>query len=267
MRLTITHHSRYCYAQPLAYGLQQLRLTPKSRPSQQVLRWDVAVTGGKVELEYDDQHMNHVALVSFGGEGHEISIHCRGEVETTDTNGVIGKHSGFAPLWYFERPTALTRAGNLTRKLTKGLSAEIDDPVARMHALSDRVHEAVRFDTGHTDSQTSAEEALAAGHGVCQDHAHVFIAAARAMGVPARYVSGYLMLTDRVEQDASHAWAEAHIEGLGWVGFDAANAVCPDERYIRVATGLDYREAAPIHGLRMGDPGGESLAVSIQVQQ
>ncbi|MHC0053810.1 transglutaminase family protein [Actibacterium sp. D379-3] len=267
MRLKITHCTTYRYERPVSYGLQELRLTPKGRPAQHVLNWKIAVDGGRKELEFDDQHMNHVTLISFSGEGHEITITCVGEVETFDTNGVTGKHAGFAPLWYFERATDLTRAGNLTRKLTKGLLSEVDDPVTRLHMLSDRVLEAVAYTTGHTNAQSSAEDALTAGHGVCQDHAHVFIAAARAMGVPARYVSGYLLMDDRIDQDASHAWAEAHLDGIGWIGFDVSNGICPDERYIRVATGLDYQEAAPISGLRIGDHGTETLSVAIQVQQ
>ena len=112
----------------------------------------------------------------------------------------------------------------------------------------------------------SAEEALAAGHGVCQDHAQIFIGAARLLGFPARYVSGYLFMENNVEQEASHGWAEAYVDGLGWVGFDVANGISPDERYIRVATGLDYKEAAPVSGMRFGD-GGEAMTVTLQVQQ
>jgi transglutaminase-like putative cysteine protease len=87
------------------------------------------------------------------------------------------------------------------------------------------------------------------------------------MGYPARYVSGYLMMNDRVHQDASHAWAEAHVDGVGWVGFDVSNGISPDARYVRVATGLDYREAAPISGLRFGAMVEKRLSIDIQVQQ
>jgi transglutaminase-like putative cysteine protease len=89
---------------------------------------------------------------------------------------------------------------------------------------------------------------------------------ARATGIPARYVSGYLMMPDIEIQAASHAWAEAHISGLGWIGFDAANNKCPDEHYVRVAVGLDYRDAAPVSGIRLGD-GNEQLAVNLKVEQ
>jgi transglutaminase-like putative cysteine protease len=94
----------------------------------------------------------------------------------------------------------------------------------------------------------------------------VFISAARAMDVPARYVSGYLMLDEAVEQEATHAWAEAWVEGLGWVGFDVANQICPDSRYVRVATGRDYRDAAPVTGISFG-AAMEELQVVLAVQQ
>ncbi len=104
------------------------------------------------------------------------------------------------------------------------------------------------------------------GKGVCQDHAHIFIAAARLLGFPARYVSGYLMLDDRVDQVAGHAWAEAHVDGLGWVSFDPSNGISPDARYVRLALGRDYRDAAPISGIRLGMLD-ERLDVRITVEQ
>ena len=128
------------------------------------------------------------------------------------------------------------------------------------------MRDAIQYEPGWTDVDTKAEDALERGHGVCQDHAHVFIAAARLLGYPARYAGGYLMMNDRIHQDAGHAWAEVYVEGLGWVGFDISNAISPDSRYVRVATGLDYREAAPVSGMRFG-AASESLDVSIQVQQ
>ena len=113
---------------------------------------------------------------------------------------------------------------------------------------------------------TAAEDAVQGGTGVCQDHAHIFIAAARSAGVPARYVSGYLRLDETDDQEAGHAWAEAWLPDLGWVGFDISNVQCPDDRYVRLASGLDYREAAPLTGLRRGF-GNESMIVTLQVQQ
>lgn len=118
-----------------------------------------------------------------------------------------------------------------------------------------------------TQAHTTAAEALALGEGVCQDHSHALIAIARLRDLPARYVSGYLHSTqDGAAHDAAHAWAEIHVPGLGWIGFDAANRCCPDERYVRLASGLDSRDAAPIRGVAMGS-GAERLDVLLRVEE
>ncbi len=267
MRLRILHRTTYRYEKPLSYGLQELRLTPKTSHGQRILAWATAIDGGIREVEFEDHHMNHVMLISFAGGGQEITISCEGEVETSDNAGVIGRHQGHTPVWLFEQSTELTRPGPLVRKLARSLPSENGDRLAMLHDLSSQVAETVEYRSGETGPDTTAEMALEQGHGVCQDHAHIFLSAARLLGVPARYVSGYLMMDDRVQQDATHAWAEAHVDGLGWVGFDVSNGISPDERYVRVATGLDYREAAPVSGLRFGEHGAETLAVDLQVQQ
>ena len=265
MRLSISHVTHYRYETPVRYGLQQLRLTPKSRAGQTVLDWQTAVDGGQIELSFEDQHANQVDLVSFAAGEQEIRVHCQGQVETTDRSGVVGNHGGFAPLWYFKRTTALTKPGPQLRALAKQIDADQDD-VARLHGLSAAITNAVTYETGNTHAATVAEEALAAGQGVCQDHAQIFVSAARLLGYPARYVSGYLKMDDREDQDATHAWAEVHVDAIGWIGFDVSNGISPDDRYVRVATGLDYSEAAPVSGMRIG-AGDEALSVAVQVQQ
>ncbi|NNK78604.1 MAG: transglutaminase family protein [Litoreibacter sp.] len=265
MRLKISHTTSYHYDTPVSYGLQQLRLRPKSRPGQEVMSWDVSVTSGRLEASYEDEHANTVDLVSFEPGQSDFTVHCEGEIEVADHAGVVGRHHGFMPLWLFDRATELTKPGPLVRALVRDLPSEEND-LETLHALSTHILAAVPYSTDQTSSELASEAVLEAGHGVCQDHTHVFLTAARLLGFPARYVSGYLMMNDRVEQDASHAWAEAHVKGLGWVGFDISNAISPDARYVRVATGLDYRGAAPVSGLRFGS-GGEHLNVSLQVQQ
>jgi len=266
MLLRIRHQTSYRFEAPVHYALQQLRLRPLSNAGQSVIDWNLEIDGGRRELEFNDQHGNIVDLVSVDAGQLEVHISCAGEVETSDQAGIVGRHEGFAPLWYFERGTPLTQPGAGTRRLIRSLGAEHASDIERLHALSALVLDSIHYEADHTHAATTAEEALAAGRGVCQDHAQVFIAAARALGYPARYVSGYLMMTDRVDQDASHAWAEAHVDTIGWVGFDVANGISPDQRYVRVATGLDYREAAPISGLRLGS-GDESMVVTLQVEQ
>lgn len=266
MQLKISHNTHYRYDMPVQYSLQQVRLTPKSRDCQKILSWETTIEGGRKELEFDDQHNNRVVLVSVEEGRTELSIHSQGVVETTDTHGVVGEIRGYAPLWFFKRFTPLTTPGPELQKLVNDLGGDFDGDVSRMHALSGLIGKKVTYETGATESETTAEDALGRGQGVCQDHAHIFIAAARLLGFPARYVSGYLMMNDRVEQDAGHAWAEVYLAGVGWVGFDVSNNICPDERYVRVAMGLDYQDAAPISGLRYGDSR-ESMSVTLQVQQ
>ncbi|MFS8044214.1 transglutaminase family protein [Rhizobium sp. BR 314] len=262
MKLTISHITEYRYDEPAQFSLQRLRLTPLSGAGQTVIDWKLTVEGASPEVEYDDQFGNRITLVSLDGQQEATRIVAAGEVETQDLNGVVGQHLGFAPLWLHLRETPRTKAGKLTRELLRGVSG--DNELGRMHALMSTIHQSVEYKPGTSDTETTAEQALERKSGVCQDHAHIFITAARALQIPARYVSGYLMMEGKNEQAATHAWAEAHIPGLGWVGFDPANDVCPDARYVRLATGLCYRDAAPVSGMRVGTPG-ETLTVKVSV--
>ena len=265
MRLHVSHLTKYEYDKPVHYALQQVRLTPKSQASQNVLAWDITVEGGRKELEFTDQHQNLVTLISLHEDQSEISILCTGEVETTAQSGITGHQYSDTPLWFFKRSTALTKPGEQIQALVASLVDDAGDDLTRLHALSGLVTKAISYKKGQTSAQTTAEDALRAGHGVCQDHTHVFLSAARFLGFPARYVSGYLLMDKQAEQDASHAWAEVWVESQGWTGFDVSNGVSPDERYVRVATGLDYRDAAPVSGIRIGDAT-ESMTVTVQVQ-
>ncbi len=264
MRLKITHRTEYSYDQPISYALQRLRLVPLSGPTQTVTDWTLAVEGAKEEVSYIDHFGNDTRLVSVSGAPHQVAITASGEVETQDKAGVFGPGKGFAPLWLYLPPTPLTAPG----AGIAALAAQVPDGdrLERMHALMALIAARIKWEPGSTATTTTAEEALAQGRGVCQDHAHVFAATARSLGIPARYVSGYLSMEGTKDQVASHAWAEAHVDGLGWVGFDCTNDVCPDGRYVRVACGRDYREAAPVSGIVLGQAN-ERLAVSITVEQ
>jgi transglutaminase-like putative cysteine protease len=264
MRLKITHRTEYRYDAPVPYALQRLRLVPYGGPSQTIKAWSLTVEGAREEVRFTDHLGNDTRLMSVEGAPHIISVEAAGEVETHDTAGVMGPHRGFAPLWLFLNETRLTVAG----KGIRGLAGQIGPgpEIERLHRLMGVIRERVTYTIGATDTGTSAEEALKQGSGVCQDHSHIFIAAARLLGFPARYVSGYLMMNYSLEQAASHAWAEAHVDNLGWVAFDIANGISADERYVRVATGRDYREAMPVSGIRLGQAE-EQLAVRITVEQ
>jgi len=253
MRLAIRHTTHYSFGKPVMHALQRLRLTPKETQGQRIIEWQMHLENAHAELAYDDQHFNHVTLIGVEPGAREVIVTCEGIVETEDNAGVIGRHSGHLPLWSFLRQTPLTRPGPKMRALLREVQGPVEEaPLDFLHALSALIRERVAYETGRTHSATTGEEAVSHGFGVCQDHAHIFIGAARATGIPARYVSGYLMMDDRIDQEATHAWAEAHVDGLGWVGFDVSNGICPDPRYVRVATGSDYRDAAPVTGISFG---------------
>jgi transglutaminase-like putative cysteine protease len=266
LTLRVQHTTHYAFGEPVIHALQRLRLTPKATQGQRIIDWQMRFENAVAELQYDDQHFNHVTLISLAPGAREVTVTCEGFVETEDNNGVIGRHSGHLPLWSFLRQTPLTRPGTRLRALLReAQGAGGEAPLDFLHSLSGLIRERVTYEAGRTHSATTAEEAVGQGAGVCQDHAHIFIGAARASGIPARYVSGYLLMDDRIEQEATHAWAEAHVDGLGWVGFDVSNGISPDPRYVRVATGSDYRDAAPVTGISIG-ASDQVLTVGVAVE-
>ena len=175
--------------------------------------------------------------------------------------------SGFQPS-LFLRSTALTEVNPAMATFAREMRSESDgDVLGFLHALMVQINEHMTFDEDPTNSGTSAAEAFALKRGVCQDYAHIFIACARSGGVPARFVSGHFLRSDgTTHQQAGHAWAEAYVPDLGWVGFDPANGICTTDAHARVAIGLDYLGAAPVRGTRYGG-GTETLTVAVKVEQ
>jgi len=265
MHLRITHKTQYNYDLPIEYALQKVRLRPVTSDLQNIEDWQLDIEGGKIETSYIDHYGNHVDLVSASVGTQKLIIKAQGVINTNDAAGVWGRVYGRAPLWHFSQSTPLTRPGKRIEKLARAVE-KAGNVLDGLHDLSAAVIKAVPYETGHTNTSITAEGAVEIGRGVCQDHANIFISAARVAKLPARYVSGYLMMNEQVDQDATHAWAEVHVDGLGWVGFDVSNGVAPDERYARIAIGRDAHDAAPISGLRHG-LANESLIVSLQVQQ
>ncbi|WP_371397925.1 transglutaminase domain-containing protein [Fretibacter rubidus] len=266
MILDIAHKTEYRFDEAPHYGLQQIRLTPLSGDSQRVKNWTLTFDGGQEEAVFTDHYQNTVTLISLDRGAKHLTVTSRGQVEILDNHGVVGAHMGYAPLWLYLRDTPLTTPGVGVEKLVKKFTAFEGTDLDKLHKLSKLIGKRVSYETGQTDAMSTAEDAIKAGAGVCQDHSHIFIAAARRAGFPARYVSGYLMMNDTIAQDATHAWAEVYVPTLGWTGFDVSNQISPDSRYVRVATGLDYSAAAPISGLTFGGQN-ESISVDVQVQQ
>lgn len=264
MRLTVLHKTHYRYGAPLANAMQQLRLTPLEGAGQRVIDWSIDAPGIKHATTYRDAYSNLVHMVSNQDTAEVVDVTAAGTVETQDTNGVIGHEQGAAPTRIFTRFTPQTKANQAIRRLAA--IADQENRIAGFHELMHAIREKVAYKVGVTETHATAISTLTSGEGVCQDHAHIFIAAARSIGVPARYVSGYLLLDDDEASEAHHAWAEVFIEGLGWLAFDISNGICPTDRYIRLTTGLDSRSAAPIRGIRIGGMT-ENMNVEVEVAQ
>lgn len=263
MILHVDHVTRYTYDAPVRGVVQSHRLHPSSFDGQRVIDWAVTVEGGVPGGAFRDGAGDLVRGWSVRGPVTAIEVRVRGAVETADTAGVLRGHRETVPPRSYLRSTRRTRADAALAALGEAVAAR--DGLDLAHGLARGVSAAIAYRPGETDAGTTAAEALALGRGVCQDHAHALIAAARAQGVPARYVSGYLHASaDGVPHEAAHAWAELWVAGIGWVGFDPANGCCPDERYVRLGSGLDAEGAAPIRGTARG-AGREHLDVAVAV--
>ncbi|MFZ1468843.1 MAG: transglutaminase family protein [Paracoccaceae bacterium] len=267
MRLTVDHATTYRYDQPVRSVVQSHRLTPSVFDGQKTVDWAVSVSGGDPGGAFRDGAGDWVQGWTVAGPVSEITVTVRGTVETMDLAGILRGHRESAPPAAYLRPTEATRADAALQALAQGVTAT--DPLALAHALAEAVAGAIAYTPGVTDAGTTAAEAMAKGQGVCQDHAHALIACALSRGVPGRYVSGYLFASeDGMPHEAAHAWAELHVPGLGWVGFDPANNCCPDQRYIRLGSGSDAARAAPIRGIARGLVGAvaETMDVMVAVQ-
>ncbi len=265
MLLSVDHVTRYSYDQPVRAVMQSHRLTPSVFDGQKVRNWTVTVTDGLKGGSFRDGAGDLVQSWTVKGPVSEIEVRVTGTVETFDLAGLVRGHKELVPPEVYLACTAPTRADAALEALAHS-ARDADGPLATAHRLAAAVADAIAYRPGATHAHTTAAEALALGEGVCQDHAHAMIACARTLGMPARYVSGYLFATaDGSAHEAAHAWAEVHVPGLGWVGFDPANRCCPDERYIRLGSGMDAQDAAPIRGIARG-LGVESLDVTVAVQ-
>lgn len=268
MRIKIVHDTTYRYERPVSGVIQILRLTPRNHESQYVMGWRIDISADCPLSAHVDAFGNVTHSFTADGPLDELVVHVEGEVDVEDTHGVIrGTVEPFAPS-LFLRETELTHADDAIRNFAGAIAAKPHEgTLSLLHALVSGLHKQIVFDTRPTQTTTPAAEAFALKRGVCQDISHIFIAAARSLGIPARYVSGYFHRIDGVvDQEAGHAWSEAFVDGLGWVGFDATNGISTTDAHLRVAVGLDYLSAAPVRGTRFGGSG-EDLDVRIRVDQ
>jgi transglutaminase-like putative cysteine protease len=256
MRLSVHHITRFEFDRASRHSIHDVRLTPKPATGQRVVAWRIDGPGKR--SEWTDGHGNQVTTFSVVASHDAVEIAVAGLYEYNGADQWLRPNDAPtlpAPFWL--RNTGIARHDASFDPLVEGLAERAVDPtqsVVALHELMDRVGKHMAYETGVSSVDTTAIEALARGAGVAQDTAHVFIAACRRLGVPARYVSGYLRNNDaelRVGR-TSHSWAEAWVPGLDWVGFDPANGTSPRGDSLRVAIGLDYHDAAPVSGRRVG---------------
>jgi transglutaminase-like putative cysteine protease len=267
MRLRIAHSSVYRYDPPTAGVIQVLRLTPRNHEGQYVERWRIDVAPDARLAAHEDAFGNITHVFTADGPLDELRVEVDGTVETQNANGVVrGTVERFPPS-LFLRDTALTQADSAIRDFAQKIRDTSGGVVlAELHGLLDRLFEDIAGgDAASAAAPANAAEVFAGKRGAPKDLAHVFIGAAHALGIPARFVRGYFRRPD-TSTDTSHAWAEAYVPDLGWVGFDPSDGRCPTDGHVRVAIGLDSLGAAAVRGTRLG-VGAETLAVAIKVDQ
>jgi transglutaminase-like putative cysteine protease len=268
MRIRISHATTYAYDTPPTGVTQLLRLTPRDHDGQHVVSWRIDLSEDCLLHQHEDAFGNIIHTFTAEGPFNNLTVEVAGEVDTQDTDGLVsGAVERFPPQFYL-RETSLTQSDAAIIDFAKATRAGThSDNLMLLHALLMALNREIAFDTDPTHSATTAAEAFSLQRGVCQDLTHIFVAAARSLDIPARYVGGHFHRADGVTaQEAGHAWAEAYVENLGWVGFDPTNGICTTEAHVRVAVGLDYLGAAPVRGTRFGGSG-ETLTVAVRVDQ
>ena len=268
MRIHISHATTYTYDTPPSGVTQLLRLTPRDHEGQHVLSWRIDLSEDCLLHQHEDAFGNIIHSFTAEGPFDRLSVEVDGEVDTQDTGGLVKGAVECFPPQLFLRETSLTQPDPAIVDFAKTAQAGTNgDNLALLHALLAALNRQIVFDTDPTHTATTAAQAFALRRGVCQDITHIFVAAARSLGIPARYVGGHFHRADGVtSQEAGHAWAEAYVENLGWVGFDPTNGICITDAHVRVAVGLDYLGASPVRGTRYGGSG-ETLSVAVRVAQ
>lgn len=259
MLLTIEHRTHYSYSEPVNYTIQQLRLTPQQGFGQRVSRWEIRVNGHLHQNNDTFDNTTHTLVVD--GKHDEINIIASGEVET----GLdVPPQDNELPIGTYLRSTPLTESDQGLREFAARFASQPRDSDLLLR-IAQAVIAKVPYVKGSTEVETTAATAFDLGKGVCQDHAHIFIATCRSLGLPARYVSGYLFTEDG-SQMVSHACVDVWLEGQGWHSFDVSNCCLTNGQHVRLATGLDYRDACPVSGMRVGG-GKETMTVTVKVSQ
>jgi len=268
MRISIRHQLSVTPPPGTAHAVLQLLLTPQSGPTQKVESWSVEMAGIGNAGRFTDAFGNTAHLVNQSKPEGALLVTVKGVVDTTDRHGVLGRPGGEPVPALYRRLTSLTRApASLHGKFRGSKDSRLDI----LHGLMTRVGELLGTAEHPVQIQMASDGSQSQSQGgtpvlpPAADYAHAFIGACRALDIPARYVTGYLAgAEDGIS--AFHAWAEAHDEGLGWIGFDPLLQLCPTDRHVRLAAGLDATGAQPVRIVPAGD-GVATTEVSVEAAE
>ncbi|HEX8118557.1 MAG TPA: transglutaminase family protein, partial [Pyrinomonadaceae bacterium] len=258
MHLSINHVTKFRYSAPIAESIMELRMQPLTEGPQRCLKFELNLKPSARAASYRDHLGNSVHHFDIPGRHTQLVISTKSLIETLPREeppealapGAWGELDALVEggdYWdmlmpsHFARPTEALL--DFARELNLGRR---EDPLTVLRGLNAAIYNAFEYVPQSTSADSPIDEALTARKGVCQDYSHILIALARHLRVPCRYVSGYLFhrieYNDRSAQDATHAWVEALLPDLGWVGFDPTNNLLAGQRHVRVAVGRDYRD-------------------------
>ncbi len=266
MRIRISHEITHRYAPPARMLIQNLRLTPHGFDSQYVLGWRIELGIDSALRQSEDAHGNVVTTFSHYGQPIErLTVSAGGEIETSDAAGVVRGTVERLPAQMYLRDSPLAHVNGALRDFATEATAGASDPLDAMHRLMSELNSVMTFDPSEADDPESAVEAFALRRGRARDFAHIFIACARFVGIPARFIGGYRAADEAGGEPGTHCWAESYAPKLGWVAFDPTARICADERYIRVVVGFDARDgcfARTAHG-----SGEDAVEMTIRIEQ
>jgi len=276
---SIRHVSKFRYSAPIRESMMEVRMRPRNEGRQHLLSFALQTSPRAAVAAYSDAEGNAVHHFDVPDSHTTLTITAAALVSLAAApplpDGLeprvwdeLDRLAAAGEYWDYLAPSRFARPSPLLRDLADELSlGRRDDPLGTARAINAAIHDAFEYKSQRTSANSPIDDALGPRQGVCQDFAHIMIALLREMGIPARYVSGYLShrdADDRSAADATHAWVEALLPPLGWVGFDPTNNLIAGERHIRVAVGRDYDDVPPTHGVYKGRADND-LSVSVQV--
>lgn len=265
MRLLIDHRTTYRFSAPQGRLTQMLRLTPEDTDDQTVADWDLHVDCDARMRPGRDGFGNRVTMLYVEGPIDSIEIAVSGEVLTNSAAGKVCGTDEVLPPSLYQRATPLTLADDAITAFASDAVSGGRDVADRLHLLNNALAAKFTADRSRPAPGRAAADAFAGQGATPRDLAHIFLAGARSLGIPARYVSGYSTRAFGGEhRPAPHGWAEAFVDGAGWIAFDPSCGKLVDENYVRVAVALDAAGAAPVAGSRLGE-GREELDVDVTV--